>query len=134
MGSILGMAISEHPTHDIHLAGQVLCPHVEFTVQMNAEVALGFRVQYGVIFGEAGKYRESKKLLGEGLEKQQQLLGDNHPHTLITMGNLASTYSDLGEHQRAKKLEDSVLEKQKQLLGDSHPHTLITMGNLASTY
>ncbi|KAJ7686458.1 P-loop containing nucleoside triphosphate hydrolase protein [Mycena olivaceomarginata] len=134
IGSILGMAISKRTGQDIQLASLALCPHVELAVQIGADVALVFRCHYGVIFGEAGKYKQSEKLLKEVLEEQKQLLGDNHPHTLLTMGNLASTYSKLGEHRKAEELNVIVLKEQKQLLGDNHPHTLCTMGNLASTY
>ncbi|KAF8130025.1 hypothetical protein K438DRAFT_1695364 [Mycena galopus ATCC 62051] len=134
MGSILGMAISERPEQSIQLASVVLYPHVELATQMDAKVALVFRHQYILIFAEAGKYKQPEKLLEEVLEKQMQLLGDNHSDTLLVMGNLARTYSDLGEHQKAEELTVIVLEKQKQLLGDDHPHTLLIMGNLANTY
>ncbi|KAJ7732769.1 P-loop containing nucleoside triphosphate hydrolase protein [Mycena olivaceomarginata] len=134
MGSILGMAISERPRQNIQLASLVLCPHVELAGQMNTEVALVFSTQYVLILWEAGNNKQTEKLLKEVLEKQKQLLGDNHPHTLFTMGNLANTYSNLGQHQKAKALKVIVLEKQKQFLGENHPHTLFTMGNLANTY
>ncbi|KAJ7798198.1 hypothetical protein B0H14DRAFT_3157041 [Mycena olivaceomarginata] len=111
MGSILGMALS-----------------------MDAEVALVFKEQYGLILWEAGKYKQYEKLLEGVLEEQKQILGDNHPDTLCTIGSLASTYSDLGEHQKAKELNLTVLEKCKQVLGDNHPHTLRTMGSLARTH
>ncbi|KAJ7301801.1 hypothetical protein DFH08DRAFT_992177, partial [Mycena albidolilacea] len=65
---------------------------------------------------------------------KHQFLGDNHPDTLITMGNMAYTYSDLGEYQKAEQLNVIVLEKQKQLLGDNHLPTLNAMSNLAHTY
>ncbi|KAF8195168.1 hypothetical protein K438DRAFT_2126916 [Mycena galopus ATCC 62051] len=45
------------------------------------------------------------------LEKQKQLLGDNHPDTLYTIGNLANTYSNLGEHQKTEELNVTVLGK-----------------------
>ncbi|KAJ7787070.1 P-loop containing nucleoside triphosphate hydrolase protein [Mycena olivaceomarginata] len=134
MKSILGMALSKRPWNDIQLGSLMIYPHVELAVQMDAEVALAFTEQYGLIFWEAGNYKRSVKLLEEVLEEQIQVLGDNHPDTLRIMGNLASTYSNVGEHQKAKELKDIVLEKQKQLLGDNHPATLRTMGNLASTY
>ncbi|KAF8217235.1 P-loop containing nucleoside triphosphate hydrolase protein [Mycena galopus ATCC 62051] len=134
VGSILGMAISERPRRDIQLASLVLCPHVELAVQIDAEVALVFSTQYVLILWEAGKYKQTEKLLKEVLEKQRQLLGDNDPQILHTMGNLANTYSHLEEHQKAKELKLIVLEKQKQVLGDNHPHTLFSMGNLANTY
>ncbi|KAF8182447.1 hypothetical protein K438DRAFT_1724930 [Mycena galopus ATCC 62051] len=134
IGSILGMAISERPRHNIELASLVLCPHLELVVQMDAELALVFKELYELIFSEGGKYKQSEKLLQEVLKKRKQVLGDNHPDTLRTMGNLAITYSDLGEHQKAKELKVIVLEKQKQVLGENHPSTLHTMGSLATTY
>ncbi|KAJ7315296.1 P-loop containing nucleoside triphosphate hydrolase protein, partial [Mycena albidolilacea] len=134
MGSILGMALSARPLYDIQLGSLAICPHVELALQMDAEIALGFKEQYGVILWEAGKYKQYEKLLEGVLEKRKQVLGDNHLDTLLTMGNLASTYSGLGEHQKAKELGLNVLEKQKQVLGDNHPHILLTMGNLANIY
>ncbi|KAJ7827742.1 hypothetical protein B0H13DRAFT_1917492 [Mycena leptocephala] len=56
------------------------------------------------------------------LGKQKQVLGDDHPDTLRTMGTLA------------KELGVLVLGKRKQVLGDDHLNTLRTMGNLAQTY
>ncbi|KAJ7754777.1 P-loop containing nucleoside triphosphate hydrolase protein [Mycena metata] len=134
MGSILGMAVSERSQRDTQLASLLLCPHIELVLQMDAEVALTFRYQYALIFWEGGKYKHSEELLEEVLQKQKQVLSEDHPDTLLTMGNLANSYSDLGEHQRAQELKSVVLEKQKQLLGEDHPDTLLTMGNLASSY
>ncbi|KAJ7895630.1 hypothetical protein B0H14DRAFT_3125286 [Mycena olivaceomarginata] len=134
MGSILGMALSECPEHESQLGSLAICPHVELAVQRDVEVALIFKELYGLIFWEAGKYKQYEKLLEKVLEQQKQLLSDNHPDTLRTMGNLAITYSALGEHQKAKELKSIVLGKQKQLLGDNHPDTLHTMGDLAITY
>ncbi|KAJ7300697.1 hypothetical protein DFH08DRAFT_828209 [Mycena albidolilacea] len=134
MGSILGMALSARPRYDIQLGSLAICPHVELALQMDAEVALVFKERYGSILWEAGKYKQCEKLMEGVLEKQKQVLGDNHPDTLRTMGNLAWTYSCLGEHQKAKEFNLTVLEKKKQVLGNNHPHTLHTMGNLAWTY
>ncbi|KAJ7720422.1 hypothetical protein B0H16DRAFT_389270 [Mycena metata] len=134
MGSILGMAISEHPEWDVQLTSLLLCPHIELTIQMDAEVASVFRFQYALIFEEGGKYKQAEKLLEEVLEEQKQVLGDNHPDTLRTMSNLGTSYSALGKHEKAKELKGLVLEKQTHLLGDNHPDTLRTMGNLASSY
>ncbi|KAJ7840733.1 hypothetical protein B0H14DRAFT_3140449 [Mycena olivaceomarginata] len=98
------------------------------------KLPLIFRHQFISIFWEGGKYKQTERLLEEVLKKQKQLLGDDHPDTLGTMGNLANIYSDLGELRKAKELSVIVLEKQKQLLGDDHSDTLRTMSNLARTY
>ena len=69
------------------------------------------------------------------MEKMKQVLGDDHPDTLMSMANLASTY--LGTRvagRRQRVLDVVVMEKRKQVLGDNHPETLRSMANLASTY
>ncbi|KAJ7719820.1 P-loop containing nucleoside triphosphate hydrolase protein [Mycena metata] len=134
MGSILGMALSERPQWDMQLASLLLCPHIELAVKMDVDIALVFRAQYATILREGGRYKQAARLQEEVLEKQTQLLGENHPKTLQTMGNLANSYLDLGEHQKAKELNVLVLEKRKQLLGEDRPGTLHTMGNLATSY
>ncbi|KAJ7765214.1 hypothetical protein B0H16DRAFT_1687404 [Mycena metata] len=134
MGSILGMAISERPQWDTQLTSLLLYPHVELAVQMNTKVAWVFRSQYTIIFWEGGRYKQAEKLQEEVLEEEKKVLGDHHSDTLLTMGNLASSYLHLGEHQKAKELNVMVLEKRKQVLGEYHPATLLTMGNLAASY
>ncbi|KAJ7705629.1 hypothetical protein B0H16DRAFT_1704592 [Mycena metata] len=134
IGSILGMAISVQSRWDMQLGTLSLCPHIELAVQMAVEVASVFRYQYALAFMEGGKYKEAEELMKEVLKKQTRFLGDNHQHTLRTMGNLAKTYSGQGEYQKAKELRVIVLEKQTQLLGKDHADTLWTMGNLASSY
>ncbi|KAJ7713476.1 hypothetical protein B0H16DRAFT_1702432 [Mycena metata] len=134
MGSILGMAISERPQWDMQLTSLLLYPHVELVIQMNTKVAWVFKLLYAMIFWEGGRYKQAEKLDEEVLEEQKQLLGENHPDTLHTMGNLAVSYSHLGEHQKAKELKVIVLEKRKQVLGENHPETLHTMGSLAVSY
>ena len=68
------------------------------------------------------------------LEARKRTLGDEHPDTLISMGNLALSYSDLGRRQEAVELEEKVLEARKRTLGDEHPSTLVSMSNLARNY
>src|SRR5260370_248611 len=68
------------------------------------------------------------------MEKRKHLLGEEHPDTLKSMGNLATTYWDQGKWKEAEALEIVVMEKRKHLLGEDHPHTLTSMENLASIY
>ncbi len=41
--------------------------------------------------------------------------------TGISMGNLASTYSDLGRHNEALAMRESVLEFYRRVLPEDHP-------------
>ncbi|KAJ7743366.1 hypothetical protein B0H16DRAFT_1422938 [Mycena metata] len=134
VGSILGMAISARPQWDMQLTSLLWYPHVKLAIQMDAEVALYFRHQYARTLSQGGRYKQAAKLEEEVLEKQKQVLGQDHPDTLYTMGNLAGSYSNLGEYQKAKEFQVIVLEKQKHVLGENHPNTLHTLGNLASLY
>ncbi|KAJ7800085.1 P-loop containing nucleoside triphosphate hydrolase protein [Mycena olivaceomarginata] len=131
VGSILGMAISEIPDHDIQLASLRLLPHVESVFLVNTEGNLHFRAEYGRIFSKVGKYKQAEKLQTAVLDKQIKLLGSDHPDTLLAMGNLAATYSDLGEYKKAEELQ---ISKRTELLGGNHPDTLHAMHDLAETY
>ena len=62
------------------------------------------------------------------------VIGVEHPDTLLSMANLARTYSDKGKWDEAEQLKIQVLDMKKKLLGAEHPDTLLSMANLARTY
>ncbi|MGW4562017.1 tetratricopeptide repeat protein [Streptomyces sp. NPDC004561] len=66
------------------------------------------------------------------LAQFEQVLGDTHPHTLISRNNLAGAYESAGDLGRAIPLYETVLAQFEQVLGDTHPHTLISRINLAA--
>jgi len=68
------------------------------------------------------------------IETFKAVLGQEHPDTLISMGNLATTYRIQGRFNKAEKLEVQVMETTIRVLGQEHPHTLTSMINLALTY
>jgi hypothetical protein len=68
------------------------------------------------------------------VEKHKQLLGEEHPDTLLSMANLAATHWNQGHWKEAELLQVVVVEKRKQLLGEEHPDTLTSMASLAATY
>ena len=68
------------------------------------------------------------------MDMRKKLLGAEHPQTLTSMANLASTYRNQGRWNEAEQLEIRVMKMRKKLLGAEHPDTLISMANLACTY
>lgn len=60
-------------------------------------------------------------------------IGADHPDTLISIGNLASTYSGQGRWAEAEQLQVQVVKMQKTKLGADHPDTLTSMHFLAYT-
>jgi len=68
------------------------------------------------------------------METSKRVLGPEHPDTLVSIHNLASTFRDQGWWKEAEELQAPVLEAWKRILGPEHPHTLAGMHNLALTY
>ena len=49
------------------------------------------------------------------MDMRKKLLGAKHPQTLISMGNLASTYQNQGRWNEAEQLKLEVLNIRKRL-------------------
>ncbi|KAF9058530.1 hypothetical protein BDP27DRAFT_1240686, partial [Rhodocollybia butyracea] len=64
----------------------------------------------------------------------KKVIGEHHPHTLTSKGNLACTYYSLAKFESAQKLEEEVLMLHKNISGKHHPNTLTSMGHLPSMY
>jgi hypothetical protein len=62
------------------------------------------------------------------------VLGKEHPDTLTSMNDLASTLSNQRRLHEAAELEVRVLDTRTQTLGPEHPDTCTSMVNLAYTW
>jgi tetratricopeptide (TPR) repeat protein len=81
-----------------------------------------------------GRYNEAGELFVRVMETRKTVFGEEHPHTLISMNNLASSYRNQGRWKEAEELDVRVTETSSRVLGEEHPGTLASMTNLASTY
>ena len=81
-----------------------------------------------------GQWKESERLQLRAVKLRRGVLGLDHPDTLTSVANLASTYGNQGRWDQAEKLEVEVMETRKTKLGADHPDTLTSMANLAVTY
>jgi tetratricopeptide (TPR) repeat protein len=79
---------------------------------------------------ERGDYRPAEQANRQALEARRRLLGPEHPDTLASMNNLATTLADLGDAAGAVDLHRQVLEARRRVLGPEHPDTLGSMNNL----
>ncbi|OCK73870.1 hypothetical protein K432DRAFT_220962, partial [Lepidopterella palustris CBS 459.81] len=80
------------------------------------------------------EYAAAENINRSAMVAREKVLGPEHPSTLTSMGNLASTYRNQGRWKEAEELEVQVMETSSKVLGEEHPSTLTSMGNLASTY
>ncbi len=85
------------------------------------------------LFERVGHYPAARALQEPLQEARRRILGEEHPDTLMTMCNLASTLGDQADLPGARAMFEQVLEAFRRIFGEAHPSTLTTMNNLAST-
>ncbi len=68
------------------------------------------------------------------LEQRRRLLGDDHPDTLQSVGEMGYVLQLQGRFAEAEPLYREALEGCLRVRGDDHPDTLTVMGNLGSLY
>ena len=103
-------------------------------VNKEGEKRLALMWRYGNCLYSDGRWNEAETSFTQVLEIEKRKLGTDHPDTLTSMANLASTYWNQGRWDQAEELEVQVMETRKRKLGADHPDTLTSMANLASTY
>jgi serine/threonine protein kinase len=91
------------------------------------------KVRLGESLYGLGFSRESIPLFETARDVQRKHLGEDHPLTLASMGNLANSLSGAGEVDLALPLLEQTLERRKEKLGSDDPDTLMSMNNLAMT-
>jgi hypothetical protein len=77
-----------------------------------------------------GRY-EAEKSFSQVMETWKRELGVEHPFTLTSMTNLASTFGNEGRWKEAEGLE---VETWKRVLEKEHPSTLASIASLALTF
>jgi hypothetical protein len=75
---------------------------------------------------------EAIALFERVLADQQRVLGPDHPHILISRGNLARAYWSAGRLDEAIALFERVLADAERVLGHGHPTTRAIVANLAA--
>ncbi|KAH9205342.1 hypothetical protein DL95DRAFT_451266 [Leptodontidium sp. 2 PMI_412] len=88
----------------------------------------------GMCLYRDGQYDEAEALDIQVMETSLQVLGQEHPSTLNSMANLASTFNNQGRWKEAEDLEVKVMETSLRVLGAEYPDTLTSIVNLAVTY
>ena len=114
-------------------------PHARYVLQCDVrEEGISERLSlldnYGRCLLSDGRYIEAEQPFVQVVETRKRVLGQEHPDTLTSMANLASTFWNQGRWKEAEELDVQVMETRKRVLGQEHPSTLTSMANLASTY
>ncbi|RSL64198.1 hypothetical protein CEP53_004146 [Fusarium sp. AF-6] len=96
-------------------------------------VKASLRHRVGGFFWFQGRYAEAERIQRQAINTRTELLGAEHPETLIVMSDLAATLCHQGRWEEAEELEVHIMETRKRLQGDEHEKTLDAMNNLAFT-
>jgi non-specific serine/threonine protein kinase/serine/threonine-protein kinase len=80
---------------------------------------------------QARLFSEAEKEEREILAIRRRVLGTQHPDTLVSMTNLASTLDNERQYLEAERLQRETIEIQRRVLGPEKPETLGSMNNLA---
>jgi hypothetical protein len=78
-----------------------------------------------------GEHQAARELEEDTLARRRRVLGQDHPSTLRSAGQLADDLRNLGEHQAARELEEDTLARRRRVLGEDHPDTMTSATNLA---
>src|ERR1700722_10818126 len=131
---ILSMSCSLGSGTEDYRFRRTLLPHVDAALQGGTNAVPDVAARLECVYMDGGRWKEAEKLGVLVMETSKRVLGEEHPDTLSSMGNLALTYAPQGRWKEAEVLQVSVMETRKRVLGEEHPDTLAIMGNLASTY
>jgi tetratricopeptide (TPR) repeat protein len=83
---------------------------------------------------ELGDYDEAATICEQVLEVQRRVLGDDHPSTLYSIGNLGTIYATQGKDEAAEPLLVESLKGRREALGVEHPFTLNALKDMAEFY
>src|SRR6266550_5785384 len=138
--ALLSCSVAPYWNSDNHAFCKLLAPHIRSNLLHGQELRMDEKYyiheydRFSIVFDHIGSWNEKEKVLNAAVDERKEMLGSDHPDTLATLKNLASTYQSQGRWDEAEKLQVEVMNIQKVKLGSDHLDTLTTMTNLATTY
>ena len=94
---------------------------------------LQLRFNLANIVRDQAEFETSRQMDEAILAEQQALLGDHHPHTLITAGGLGGDLRALGRYADARKLDEQTTAAWVESFGEDHQRSLLALNNLAAS-
>jgi non-specific serine/threonine protein kinase/serine/threonine-protein kinase len=97
-------------------------------------VEASIRVTIAASYQDLGLYPQAQRELERAIDLRRRTLGEKHPDTLASIGDLATLHVRAGKWEQAEALFGKLLEVRLSSLGEQHPDTLTTMNGLAGAY
>ena len=125
MGSIiLCCAITQRLSSYDYRLRQLIFPHIKSSESHGSQLGLTKKYyddkwnNFISVMREIGDWKHAEQLEIQVLDMRMKVLGAEHPHTLLSMGNLAGIYANKGKWNEAEQLEVQVLDMRK--IGRAH--------------
>ncbi|GLY00193.1 FxSxx-COOH system tetratricopeptide repeat protein [Actinoplanes sp. NBRC 101535] len=95
---------------------------------------LHLRFNIAIIMRSTAQFDEALELNEAVLAAQTELLGENHPHTLMTAGSLGGDLRALGRYREALERDQKTYAAWVEHFGDDYTRTHTALSNLATTH
>ena len=95
---------------------------------------LQMRYNLANILRALSRFEESREIDDKVLAEQTELLGPEHPHTLLTALGLAADYRAYGRYPEALRLDSATYPACAKKFGEGHQRTLQAANNMAVSY
>jgi serine/threonine protein kinase/Tfp pilus assembly protein PilF len=82
------------------------------------------------LYSTIGLYDAAYPLQASALAIRRRVLGEEHPETLTSVGNMGVLLRDQGRLAEAEPYHREALEKSRRTLGEEHPDTLVFINNM----
>jgi tetratricopeptide (TPR) repeat protein len=133
--TLLSLSIDDDDVAESRMFRRVLGLHVSNVLsKLKGQIGGNHADCFAKVYHEVGQWRYEETMYVQVRDARMQVLGEEHPCTLISMNGLAITYSNQGRWAEAESLHVQVLNVRKRVLGEEHPSTLMSMSNLAMAY
>ena len=107
---------------------------VNFILYNDSMLLDTIKSRLAAIFALRGLWQDTEELNVQVMKMRKRVLGAEHPSTLASIVNLASTYRNQGRWKETEELNVQVMKTSLRVLGAKHSFTLISIANLASTF
>ena len=87
--------------------------------------------QFMDLYGK-GRFGEAVLPARQALELNREVLGERHPSTINSLGNLAFLLQARGDLDAARPMLERALRLREEVLGERHPGTISSLNNLAT--
>ncbi|MEQ8524285.1 serine/threonine-protein kinase [Gracilimonas sp.] len=88
----------------------------------------------GIIIQKSGKYEEARALIEKAYYMRKELLGDKHPLTLTSEGNMGMVYFYDGQKEKAIDWFIKAHESNVEVKGENHPDHVRELSNIGAVF